>query len=355
MKKIRKIVLAVGGSGGHIFPALSARDSFLHEGVDTLLLGKGLDGHPALYQQSVSYKEIPSGLPIVANPITMMLQGKALLSGYMKACKELHSFHPDLVIGFGSYHSLPIVLAALRKKIPLFLHEQNLSPGKVNKLFSRFAKGIGVNFSPAKQGFKCPSQEVFLPKRREKLASFKKDEKISPKICIVGGSQGAKVLNQVVPKALSQLSFEFPNMLVHHVVGPKGDVSSVEFVYRQNNIACCVKHFETHMLDELCSSDLVISRAGATILDELLWAKIPAILIPYPGAYGHQKVNAEFFVHTVHGGDMILESDLNEKILIKKIKLALDPQTNEARRQSLQDYKKYQSQKSFYQFICEHL
>lgn len=88
MKKINKIALAVGGSGGHIVPALATREAFCREGVDVLLLGKGLDNHPSLGEQQILYKEIPSGLPTFARPITAIRRACSLYAGYKKAKKN---------------------------------------------------------------------------------------------------------------------------------------------------------------------------------------------------------------------------------------------------------------------------
>ncbi len=314
-----------------------------------------MENHPNLYEQNVHYKEIPSGLPTIARPIRAIRRTCSLYMGYKKAKKELSIFNPNVVIGFGSYHSLPVLMAALKKKIPIFLHEQNLAPGKVNKLFSYFAKGVGVSFPPVAKQFSCPAQEVSLPKRAfssfspivERLTSH------SPTICIVGGSQGAKALNTFVPEALVEVAKDYPNMYVHHIAGPKGDVVTIQHVYSRGGVSFCVKNFEHDMLNVLLSSDLVISRAGATTLDELLWAKAPSILIPYPGAYGHQEENAKFLAYTVGGGSMILEKQLSKDILVKNIFLALDSKTIKNRREALQNYYQNKSSKSFYQFICE--
>ncbi|AAD19042.1 undecaprenyldiphospho-muramoylpentapeptide beta-N-acetylglucosaminyltransferase [Chlamydia pneumoniae] len=354
MKKIRKVALAVGGSGGHIVPALSVKEAFSREGIDVLLLGKGLKNHPSL-QQGISYREIPSGLPTVLNPIKIMSRTLSLCSGYLKARKELKIFDPDLVIGFGSYHSLPVLLAGLSHKIPLFLHEQNLVPGKVNQLFSRYARGIGVNFSPVTKHFRCPAEEVFLPKRSFSLGSpmMKRCTNHTPTICVVGGSQGAQILNTCVPQALVKLVNKYPNMYVHHIVGPKSDVMKVQHVYNRGEVLCCVKPFEEQLLDVLLAADLVISRAGATILEEILWAKVPGILIPYPGAYGHQEVNAKFFVDVLEGGTMILEKELTEKLLVEKVTFALDSHNREKQRNSLAAYSQQRSTKTFHAFICE--
>ncbi|BAE80924.1 N-acetylglucosamine transferase [Chlamydia felis Fe/C-56] len=355
MKKINKIALAVGGSGGHIVPALATRETFCKEGIDVLLLGKGLDNYPNLCEQDIPYREIPSGSLSISRPIAAIRNTRSLYIGYKKAKKELIAFGPDVVIGFGSYHSLPVLMAALKKKIPIFLHEQNLVPGKVNKLFSRFAKGVGVSFSPVTKQFSCPAQEVFLPKRVWASSNSSKElsSSYSPIICVVGGSQGAKTLNDNVPPALVKVAKDYPNMYVHHIAGPKGEVASIQYVYSRGGVSFCVKHFEHDMLNILLSSDLVISRAGATILDELLWAQTPSILIPYPGAYGHQEENAKFLVYTIGGGSMILEKQLSNEVLTKNILLALDSKTIKNRREALRAYYQNKSSKSFYQFICE--
>lgn len=316
------------------------------------MLGKGLDNHPSLHEQDIAYREIPSGRPTFSHPMRALHSMRALYKGYRRAKQELTSFSPDLVIGFGSYHSLPILIAAWGKKIPIFLHEQNLTLGKVNRLFSHVATGIGMAFSAAGP-FSCPSQEVTLPKRRHHPPS--KEERLegkSPILCVVGGSQGAKTLNDCVPPALVSLAKEYPNMHVHHIAGPKGDVEAIQRVYSQSPLSFCVTHFEHDMLAVLLSSDLVISRAGATILDELLWARVPSILIPYPGAYGHQEENAKFLTD-IGGGGMLLETHLSIDVLRENIFLALDPRTMKNRKEALQNYAQNRSSKSFYQFVCE--
>ncbi|AHK63494.1 undecaprenyldiphospho-muramoylpentapeptide beta-N-acetylglucosaminyltransferase [Chlamydia avium] len=354
MKEINKVILAAGGSGGHIVPALATREVFCAHGADVLLLGKGLQNHPSLCGYSICYKEIPSGLPSLRQPLSSLKNIYSLYRGYSKATKELKDFSPDLVIGFGSYHSLPILLAALRNKIPIFLHEQNLSPGRVNRLFSHFAKGVGVAFSPVITQFPCPAQEVTLPKRPISPVNPIVDHSVySPIICVVGGSQGARRLNLQVPGALVAVARDYPNMYVHHLAGFRGDIISIQQVYRRGGIAFCVKPFEDNMLDILLSADLVISRAGATILDEIFWAKVPAILIPYPGACGHQEVNAKFFVYQVGGGSMILDKHLSQEVLEQHIFLALDFEIMKNRQKALQQYYQNKSSKSFYQFICE--
>lgn len=355
MKEISKVVLAAGGSGGHIVPALSASKALREHGIEVILLGKGLQNHPSLLGCTINYKEIPSGLPTLVRPIHSLRSLRSLYRGYKKAKEELKRFSPNLVIGFGSYHSLPILLAALRKRIPIVLHEQNLLPGRINRVFAPVAKGIGVTFSPVIKQFSGFAQEVTLPKRAvsSKYPLADSLPNYSPIICVVGGSQGARRLNFQVPDALVSVAKSYPHMYVHHIVGPQGDIGSIQNVYTQGRVACCVKSFEDNMLDVLLSADLVIGRAGATILDEILWAKVPAILIPYPGAYRHQEENAKFFTYQVGGGSMILEKYLSQELLEEHIFLALDSKMMKNRREALQQYYQRKSPKSFYQFICE--
>ncbi|EPP34682.1 glycosyltransferase family 28 C-terminal domain protein [Chlamydia ibidis] len=329
---------------------------FIEEGVEILLLGKGLERHPNLSQNSsIPHKEIPSGLPVLSHPIRSISQIASLLSGYRKACREFVNYQPDITIGFGSYHSLPVLLAALRNKIPIFLHEQNLIPGKVNKLFSRFARGVGLSFRAASEHFPCRAEEVSLPRRKyAQVNCFVKDfSQLSPKICVVGGSQGAKVLNTIVPPALATVSKQYGNLCVYHITGMKNPTEPIQLLYDRLGIPAYVKNFEGDMLSVLQSSDLVISRAGATILDEILWAQVPSVLVPYPGAYGHQEENAKFLAYTLGAGSMLLQKQLSKESLATNVLLALDSQTIQNRRQALQIYNKKKVAKSFYQFICE--
>lgn len=357
MKKIHKVVLAVGGSGGHIVPALAAKDMFEKEGIQVLLLGKGLKSSPSIRcSRNVYFKEIISGRPVSTNLLHVIKETRNLFLGYRMACIELKMFQPDVVIGFGSYHSLPVLIASVKGKFPLFLHEQNVVPGKVNQFFSRFAKGVGTNFSSALEKMHCVGEEVTLPRRNIDQVFDKSNGKKQPFICVVGGSQGAAIFNEMIPPVFADLMQDFPSLYVHHITGLKGDVDAVRRVYESANVACCVKHFEENMLGVLLASDLVITRAGATILDEILWSKVPAIFIPYPGAYGHQEENAKFIAYVVGGGSMILQKQLTHEFLKKNIVLALDEATMKNRREALMAFQtKKNTKKSLYRFICEHL
>lgn len=355
MKKVKKVVLAVGGSGGHIVPALAAEDMFHQEGVQVLLLGKGLKDSPSMKNRNVYFKEIASGRPVSKNLFQVIKEAKNLFTGYRMARIELKIFQPDVVVGFGSYHSLPVLMASVKGKIPLFLHEQNVVPGRVNQIFSRFAKGVGTTFSSAIEKMHCLGEEVSLPRRHVLPISENKGEK-QPFVCVVGGSQGAAIFNELVPPVLSDLIKDFPSMHVHHIVGPKGKLESVQRVYTSANVSCCVKLFEENMLGVLQFADLVITRAGATILDEIVWSQVPAIFIPYPGAYGHQEENAKFISYVVGGGSMILQKQLTHAFLKKNIVLALDEATMKNRREALKVFQnKKNTNKSLYRFICEHL
>lgn len=341
----------MGGSGGHIVPALATRDLFYKEGIDVLLIGKGLDGHPNMSNDLI-YKEVPSGAPLGLNLRKVVRHGRELWRGIQQTSDVFKTFPPDVVIGFGSYHALPALCVAVKGNIPIFLHEQNIVPGRVNRLFSRVALGVGVNFSPTKGFFKCKSEEVFLPKRINPNTNQVNNH---PFICVVGGSQGAKVLNTIVPKALIRIHEDYPNLHIHHITGIKGPFEEIESLYSSKGISCCVKSFERSMLSTLMQADLVISRAGATILDEILWVKVPSILIPYPGAYGHQEDNARFFVYHVRGGDMLLQKHLNESALVHLVKLSLDAQIRKSRLDALSSFYEQRHLKSFYQFIHESL
>lgn len=356
MKKINKVVLAVGGSGGHIIPALAAKDMFDQEGVQVLFLGKGLEHSPNIRNSNVSFKEIASGRPISKNFLHMIKEARNLLLGCRMAYTELQNFQPDAVIGFGSYHSLPVLIASIKGKIPLFLHEQNVIPGKVNQFFSHFAKGVGSTFASALEKMHCIGEEVSLPRRSVIQVPEKHNGEKQPFICVVGGSQGASIFNEMIPPVFADLIRDFPSLYVHHITGPKGNVQAVRRVYESAHVACCVKPFEDNMLGILLASDLVITRAGATILDEILWSQVPAIFIPYPGAYGHQEENAKFIAYVVGGGSMILQKQLTHEFLKKNIVLALDEATMKNRREALIAFQnKKNTNKSLYRFICEHL
>jgi UDP-N-acetylglucosamine--N-acetylmuramyl-(pentapeptide) pyrophosphoryl-undecaprenol N-acetylglucosamine transferase len=305
-----KIVLAVGGTGGHIFPALEFAKELKDE---SYFIGVKASDHHLLKGQKGVFSVEGDTLSIRKN---LFFALSKIYQGFKESLKLLRSIRPDLVIGFGSYHSLPPLLAAIFLKIPIVLYEPNAKMGRVNRLLFPFAKMIGMHFPGS-------SKKMRLMSLRSKSKIMGKEEaRLSygllpdlTTILVFGGSQGAQVLNHIVPFALMG-----QNVQVIHLLGFKDAPESIQMIYQQHEIRALVKPFEENMESAYLCADLVISRAGAGTLKEIIMYNTPALLIPYPGATdGHQLVNAKYFVEKVGGGSFISQNECSAKKLSQRI------------------------------------
>lgn len=201
----------------------------------------------------------------------------------------LRAFKPDVVVGFGSYHSFPALAAATLLNIPLVLHEQNAVGGKVNRLFARRAKNIGLYFAGASAEFGGKGEKVKMPLRRE-MRRVPREEAaayygLDPKkktLLIFGGSQGALSLNQLAEAVLTHLDPDEFQTLHFTGAGKEGKLSRG-----------VTKPFETKMHYAWSLADVALCRAGALTLAEGLHFEVPMLLVPYPYASDrHQSKNA---------------------------------------------------------------
>lgn len=308
MKK-KRVILSAGGTGGHLFPAKAVADE-LKESCELLFVAGGLSKTP-YFDRSFAYQEIQTATFSFSHPIQVLKGGMKLAKGIVQSRRILKTFQPDLVVGFGSFYTLPLLVAAKLEKIPILLHEQNALPGKVNRLFSRFATKTGITFPGSGRYLKGESIEVAFPLRQSQGGSpwdyFGLEKK--PTMLVFGGSQGSKAINEEMIRSAKA----FAHYQVIHFVGKHGDVRATQMAYEAARITHRVKEFEGRFDLALQIADLAICRAGASTIAELIANTLPAVLIPFPFASdNHQVNNATFFTDVVGGGKMLLEKDINQ-------------------------------------------
>ncbi|HSX04187.1 MAG TPA: undecaprenyldiphospho-muramoylpentapeptide beta-N-acetylglucosaminyltransferase [Rhabdochlamydiaceae bacterium] len=318
MSKLKKskVLLAVGGTGGHLFPAQAlARDL---KDVDLLFAGSGLSKNRYFLKNSFPYKEVASGTFLTSNFRRNVKGIFSLLKGFRESFKLLNEFQPDLIVGFGSFHVFPLLLAARFKKTPLILFAADTIPGKVIRFFSKKALVSALQFEEAGQHLKGKTTLVKMPfwstggtiSKKEAREYYSLDPELLT-LLIFGGSQGAAALNE----AASKISLKVPFQVLHFV-GHEKNCEAVQENYQKRGIRACVKAFEEKMHYAWSAADLAICRAGASTLAEMLVYEVPAILIPYPyAADDHQKVNAEIFEKKIGGALMLLETELSSEKL----------------------------------------
>ncbi|MCX7846074.1 MAG: UDP-N-acetylglucosamine--N-acetylmuramyl-(pentapeptide) pyrophosphoryl-undecaprenol N-acetylglucosamine transferase [Dictyoglomaceae bacterium] len=318
---MKSIVLVSGGTGGHIYPALYLAE-FLKDkdpSISISFIGRSHGIEAKIFSEKFPFY----GLSL---PRASQLKPWNFIKAYFETRRILNKIKPDLLIVFGSYISVPVLLEAIIKKYPFFFHEQNIFPGKVVRIFSHFSEGIAISFLKTQEYL--PKNKIFYTGNfvRKELLTIKKSSckkelgfDLSKKLLLItGGSQGAKKINDLVKKIIPHLINI--NWQILHQIGEEKykdfmkDLNK-EWIEKGYRPVPFIKDMEK----AICASDLAISRAGATTIYQFLVGKLPAIYIPYPYSKdNHQEYNAKFMVENGLG-DLIKEEDLSVEILLKKI------------------------------------
>jgi len=309
--RTKRIILSAGGTGGHLFPA-QAVATHLQSQAEILFVASGLSTNRFFDRSLFPFQEVSSATFSFSNPLQMALGSGKIFKGVVESLAILKKFQPDLVVGFGSFCTLPLLIAATLKRVPIVLHEQNAMMGRVNRLFLKVAKKIALTF-PVERLSSAKTVQVQFP-----LRSLKKDPESAcsyfslsqevPTLLVFGGSQGAQKLNQLIAQSLSKVPLK---VQVIHLTGNALFTEEVRKTYQSLGLKAVVKEFEKRMDLALSLADCAITRAGASTIAELIATETPAILIPFPFATGnHQEKNGNFFVQEVGGGYLQLENQI---------------------------------------------
>lgn len=294
------VVLAGGGTGGHVVPALAMADAFTRVGSQVLFIGTA-QGYEATMVPKRGYAiQLVPGSRLVGGGVGVKVRGLwALLQGIGACRKILRATRPSLVVGVGGYASGAALLAAATLGIPCAIHESNAVPGLTNRVLGRLVRRVYLGFAAARASFP-PSRSVVTgnPVRREIAAvaaarAWPTDRPVH--VLIVGGSQGSAFLNERVPPLLAALRDGGIALNVRHQVG-KQDPAPVRQAYAAAAVEASVEGFIDDMAAAYAWADLAITRSGSGTVAELAAAALPALLVPFPHAAGdHQAANAEAF------------------------------------------------------------
>jgi len=321
-----RILIACGGTGGHIFPGLSLAQELKERGINEILLvGTNHSLEVKLFASfGLPYRLMPVA-KVSANPVGFLKFLVRFTWACFKSAGLLFEYKPDIVVGFGGYASFPICKFAAVMGRPLFLHEQNYEAGLANRILALLAKRVGVSFKETKKAFGVKAVFTGNPIRK-KLLSVNKEEalkyyKFDPDkftILILGGSQGSQKINTVVCDMLGILNEEEKRSInIIHIAGIK-NVDEVRQRYKDNGVNGRVCDFVEDIGCAYAAADLIVSRAGATALFEIAALGVPSIMIPYRFAGGHQRYNAA--APEKAGGTIVMdELGLTPQILKDKI------------------------------------
>lgn len=293
---LSKVIITTGGTGGHIFPALAVADELQkrNPGVDILFMGGGGPEGDLARKHGIPFQELPAK-GIMGRGVSGLVSGLGWLGkGVPKAMGAVKHFGPDVVIGFGGYAGFCPVLAACLLAIPTAVHEQNSVPGVTNKVLGKMVKRIFLSF-PDALGVFSPAKTVLTgnPVREEIVEAAEKRAGRTPgkRILVLGGSQGARPINDAIIKALPML-MDAGVTLIHQA--GKTDFDRVRASYETAKADPSQVHgFIEDMASEYANADLAICRSGATTVFEIAAAGVPAIFVPFPQAtHDHQTMNA---------------------------------------------------------------
>ncbi|NIQ38589.1 MAG: undecaprenyldiphospho-muramoylpentapeptide beta-N-acetylglucosaminyltransferase [Proteobacteria bacterium] len=317
-----KVIIAGGGTGGHLFPGIAIAEEITmrEESNRVLFVGtaRGLEA------EVLPKKGIPLRTIAVRG-----IKGKSLFHklgtvtriprAVAEAIDIIRDFNPDLVIGLGGYVSGPVLAAAFLTGVRRVVQEQNVIPGTTNRITARVAHRVFVSFEESSRYFE-PEKVVVTgnPIRREFAHPPKRDRRSGFGLLVFGGSRGAHHINQAMTEALDHLEDVKSDLRIIHQAGVD-DASEVAEAYRDKGFVARIEPFIEDMVGPYRESSLVICRAGATTISELTACGRASILIPYPfAANNHQEANARTLVKK-GAAKMILDRDLSGQTLAEAI------------------------------------
>jgi UDP-N-acetylglucosamine--N-acetylmuramyl-(pentapeptide) pyrophosphoryl-undecaprenol N-acetylglucosamine transferase len=303
-KPVRRLVIACGGTGGHLFPGIAVAQEAKRRGWETLLLisEKQIDALAVQGHADLRFEKVPA----VAMPGMFSLKMPGFLWRLWRTrqhCRKLlKEFQADAVLGMGGFTSLPPVWAGKGLGLRTFVHESNAVPGKANRLTSRFCTGVLLGLEACARFFPAgkttvtgtPLRTALLtkPDRAEALKFFGLSD-TKPTVLVMGGSQGARGVNRAMVEALPLLAARSVQVL--HITGTK-EYDALKAAYAASPVASSVVPFCQEMGLAYAAADVAVSRSGASSLTELSAFGLPVILVPYPtAADDHQRRNADVF------------------------------------------------------------
>ena len=333
---VRHYVLAAGGTGGHLIPAFALASELERRGHHVALItderGAAIPGKPA----SLPVHILPAGRVEGLNPLRWLRGLLAIREGRRMARRLFDNFEPSAVVGFGGYPALPAVLAAHSAKIPTIIHEQNAVLGRVNRFLAKRVNAIATAYrqvqrlSPKHRGkvhlVGNPVRDELLILRDQPYPPFTEEGLL--RILVTGGSQGARVLSEVVPDGLAMLQTALRLRLqVTQQCRPE-DIDAVRARYAGHDIPAELGTYFENMAERLADAHLFIGRAGASTIAELTAVGRPAILVPLPIATDdHQTANAREMVAS-GGARSIRQTKFTSVELAKQIQaMAQHPDT----------------------------
>jgi UDP-N-acetylglucosamine--N-acetylmuramyl-(pentapeptide) pyrophosphoryl-undecaprenol N-acetylglucosamine transferase len=318
-----RIIIAGGGTGGHVIPALAIAQQLKKQfAAEVLFIGTARGIETRLVPQA--------GFPLeliqvgALKNVSLMTRAKTMFDlprAIAASSRMLSDFDPEVVIGVGGYASGPAMVAAIRRRLPTLAFEPNVVPGFANRMIARWVSAAAVHFEETCRYFpNCrvtgvPVREAFFAIPPKSISS---EVAGTPTLLVFGGSQGARAINQAMIESLAGLREKIPGIHIIHQTGQR-DYDRVLAAYQQSGISGEVHKFIDDMPGTFGRADLLVCRSGASTVGEITAAGKPAIFVPFPAAADdHQNVNARA-LERAGAAVVVEESNLGAAYLVDTI------------------------------------
>lgn len=329
-----RILLAAGGTGGHMFPAEALARALLARGLNVDLATDARGGGFGDRLPQVRVHRIASGGVAGKGPIARLRNLLRLGWGVVQSRRLLRRLDPAVVVGFGGYPSVPPVWAAQQGEVPTVLHEQNAVMGRANRFLARRAARLALSFDDVQFADRVGPERRTVTGNpvRSEISAIADAPYAAPRagetvrLFVMGGSLGARVFGKAVPDAIALLHQDLRRRLTIAQQARPEDMTDVGEAYRALDLAVELRPFFEDVPQRLRQAHLLIARAGASTLAELTAAGRPAVLVPLPNSIDdHQMANARA-LETARGGWLLPENLLSPAALAKILEAALaDP------------------------------
>ncbi|MEO6462644.1 MAG: undecaprenyldiphospho-muramoylpentapeptide beta-N-acetylglucosaminyltransferase [Candidatus Eisenbacteria bacterium] len=333
-----KVLIAGGGTGGHIYPGIAVAEELkrIDPATEIRFVGgdRGLEGRVV---PEAGFELVTIGARGLPRRAPWKVPGALLANAgaFFSSIGIVNSWKPDVVLGTGGYVSAPVVVAAWLAHRPVVLQEQNSVPGLTNRLLARVADEVHLAFSESRGWFirkdrlklsgNPVRRQILSGERRPALARFGLTEGV-PTVFVFGGSRGARRINEASLDAMARLKGQLPAQYILQT--GKEDFAWAKERADQLSVPVTVVPYLTHIHEAYAAADLVVCRAGAMTLAEIAACGVPSILVPYPyAAYNHQEINAQNLAER-GGAISIRDSDLTgERLSLELLRLLKDKET----------------------------
>jgi len=326
-KRPTKVVLAAGGTGGHMFPAQALARELLARDIGVVLITDVRGGGFGPDLPQVETYRIPAGAMAGAGIVKKLRSIVQLGLGYLQARGHIKRCGAEVAVGFGGYPSVPTILAGAHLGLRVVLHEQNSVLGRANRLLASRAQVIATCFNKIDGVAASGRAKLRITGNpvRQAIAAVGTRPYAVPgdsdplRLLVVGGSQGAAVFNEVVPAAVAKLPEGLRRRLSVHQQVPGQAIEAVAQIYNSCGVEHDLAAFFSDVPERLAAAHLVISRAGASTVAELAAAGRPAVMVPYPSATDdHQTGNAQALVEA-GGGWLMPQQNLDADSLAERL------------------------------------